>query len=1072
MTVRFRPGFVVSSVGIQNGILSIDSNDPTRPRVDVPLTGRGLGALVSSPASLGFGSANVCSPGTTAILTLTNTGNAPLTITSISTTNPAFAVTPRPTLPLSLAPAAGLNLTLTFAPRATGPQTGSLIIGSDAVNSAGLNIALSGTGVPLPPPTIGQLSVSRTTLSHGRADTVRPISPFNPFGLVDVIGFVFPGAPLPANSIAPGIIAPPLIGGFPGLPPAAIPSAPDPSRITLAGGVGNPIVVSAANIPSCFTLVVAEGVAAPDLTRWDRVGTRFGAGNLYASVAIPGTAIFAGMELVTEVDFEAYTANSIIYEAPAFGLVVAPAGQNGGTATIQARARKISTDTQCQPLLSQPQSVQVEFSRTVRIEILTDRTVITPVGGQLDVTVTAQISGNFDPAVNTVVRWAFDGEAFDEVVDAADMSQPGAPRLVIETFHVPLADECKLAQITVVASSTGNVPAAFLPPINPFLEVAPTSIGLFTFRSGGSTVEDTKALLIRAPDSNCGGGVPVGWIRGVVTNAATGERLAGARVNLTGTNDTAITGDDGTYELNNVPIGSQALAASADGFAPKQVPVTVTAGQVVTQDISLLPQTGSINGFVISLAGYQPVVGATIVVKGTAIGTVSGADGSYTLSSAPIGPQTVTASAPGFNAEQAEVNVIAGQTSTEDFFLTPVVGTLGGIVRNATTNQAIVGATVSTAGISTTTGGNGSYTLNNIPEGPQTLTATADGFNPASVSLTVIAGTTVTRDIAMNPLLGTLTGVVRNADTADPIPGATITVAGTALSATSGADGSYTMVNVPAGVQTLNASANGYVSGQATGANIVGNATVSRDFTLAPRTGKIQGRITNAKSTQAITNAEVELLPFPLTFANSDGNGNYTLNGVSTGQQVILASAPGFYAKLAVVNVTADQTSTQDFSLTPKVGIVTGIVFDNTSQPVPSATILVAGTAIATTTDVDGRYTLIDVQEGTQTLNVTAPGPRSAQVTVNVVGNETVYKDIYLQTPTGTVRGTVKNAVNNQPIVGASILVGIPFGAVYYSAFTDGNGNYALTDIPVGNLTIYVGGDGFDAQQATVVIVA
>ena len=47
------------------------------------------------------------------------------------------------------------------------------------------------------------------------------------------------------------------------------------------------------------------------------------------------------MELVTEAHFNAYTANSIIYESPDFGLLVAPAGQNGGTATLQARARRI-----------------------------------------------------------------------------------------------------------------------------------------------------------------------------------------------------------------------------------------------------------------------------------------------------------------------------------------------------------------------------------------------------------------------------------------------------------------------------------------------------------------------------------------------------------------------------------------------------------------------------------------------------------------------------------------------------------------------------------------------------------
>jgi hypothetical protein len=238
-------------------------------------------------------------------------------------------------------------------------------------------------------------------------------------------------------------------------------------RITLAGGTANPIVVAAANIPSCFTLAVAEGVTAPNLTRWERVGTRFGSGNLYAAGLDSGTPIFAGMELVTEDDLNAYTANSIILEAPDFGFVVAPAGQNGGVVQLQARARRIPVDSQCQTLLSAPQSTAVEFSRTVRVEILSNGITITRNGEELEVTVAAQISGNFDPAINTVVRFAYDGNSFDDVADEDDLTPPGAPRIVTHTFRVPASDECKLAQITVVASSTGNVPFA-PPPNQPF----------------------------------------------------------------------------------------------------------------------------------------------------------------------------------------------------------------------------------------------------------------------------------------------------------------------------------------------------------------------------------------------------------------------------------------------------------------------------------------------------------------------------------------------------------------------------------------------------------------------------
>jgi hypothetical protein len=1069
LTVRLRPSFVAASVGAISGALSINSNDPNRPRVDVPVTGTGIGALIGAPSSLSFGGVTVClAAASTTSLTLTNTGNAPLTIASLSIDNPAFALTPRPTLPLVVAPGASSTLPLSFYTRAVGTQTGRLIISSNAVNNPGLAVSLSGVGTPVPPPAISQITVSRTTLSHGRADTTRPVSPFNPFGLVSVIGFVFPGGALPANSISPGAVPPPLIGGFPGLPPAAITSAPDPLHITLAGGVTNPIVLSAANLPSCFTLAVAEGVTAPNLTRWDRIGSRFGSGNLYAAVSIPGTSIFAGMELVTEADLDAYTANSIIYEAPAFGLLVAPAGQNGGAAALQARARRIPADTQCQAQFSTPQSTQVEYSRTVRIEILSNGFTIAREGGDLGVTATAQIFGNFDPAVSTVVRWAYDGQTFTQVVDDPDLTPPGAPRVLTHTFHVPQTEECNLARIVVVASSIGNDPFA-PPPLNPFLELAPSTIGLFTFRSGGSTVEDAKTTLITLPDSNCDGGGPVGWIQGVVTDAATGAPIAGAIVSVAGTSIFAITGDDGTYELNNVPAGQRNLDASADGFNSAQVQVNVVNGQVVARDIALMPFVGTIRGVILNAFDSQPIAGATIVVKGTNVAAVSGSDGSYTLGNVPSGPQTVEVSAANFISAQDIVTVVTGQTNVRDYFLTPKAGTIKGIVKNATTNLPIAGATVLVPGEGTaTTGGDGSYTLSNISAGPQTVSAIANGFNPASVAVTVMPGQTVTQDIALVPQLGTVTGIVKD-DYVQPIAGATVTAAG--VTATTGADGSYTLANLPVGTQTVSASATGYRAASVS-VTVMADQTTQQDIELPRVTGTVKGKITNATTGQPINGADVDLLPFPLSFASSDAGGNYTMTGVPTGPQVILATAPGYYAKLAVVNVGADTTVTQDFALTPQVGTVTGIVFDSFSQPVIGATLAVAGTSITATSNGEGVYTLSDVPVGAQTINVSVPGLRPASVTVNVTAAETVYKDIYLETPTGAVRGTVRNAATNQPIVGASILVGIPFGAVYYSAFTDGNGNYSLADIPAQKLTLYVGADGFMPAQADVTIVA
>jgi hypothetical protein len=164
----------------------------------------------------------------------------------------------------------------------------------------------------------------------------------------------------------------------------------------------------------------------------------------------------------------------------------------------------------------------------------------------------------------------------------------------------------------------------------------------------------------------------------------------------------------------------------------------------------------------------------------------------------------VSVSASGFEPTERIVTVVADQISARDYFLTPKVGTIRGIVRNATTNAPIAGAVVTTGSITAITGSDGAYTLNNVSAGAQTLSVTADGFNPATVSGNVPPGQTVNQDFALTPLLGTVTGIVRD-DFNEPIAGATVTAAG--ITTTSGADGSYTLANLPVGAQTISGSA-------------------------------------------------------------------------------------------------------------------------------------------------------------------------------------------------------------------------------------------------------------------------
>ncbi len=88
---------------------------------------------------------------------------------------------------------------------------------------------------------------------------------------------------------------------------------------------------------------------------------------------------------------------------------------------------------------------------------------------------------------------------------------------------------------------------------------------------------------------------------------------------------------------------------------------------------------------------------------------------------------------------------------------TATTGTVTGIVRNAATGQPLAGATVAIANttLTATSAATGAYTLNNVPPGARTLTATATGFAATQLALTVVAGQTLTQNISLSPTLAT-----------------------------------------------------------------------------------------------------------------------------------------------------------------------------------------------------------------------------------------------------------------------------------------------------------------------------
>lgn len=142
--------FTPSVTGTRTASISVTDNASGSPQ-SVGLTGAGAAgggspAASFSPTSLTFSSQTVGTTSAAQPVTLTNTGNAALTISSIALTGTNagdFAQTNN--CSSSLAASANCTINVTFTPTATGSRSASVTVTDNASNSP-QNVALSGTG--------------------------------------------------------------------------------------------------------------------------------------------------------------------------------------------------------------------------------------------------------------------------------------------------------------------------------------------------------------------------------------------------------------------------------------------------------------------------------------------------------------------------------------------------------------------------------------------------------------------------------------------------------------------------------------------------------------------------------------------------------------------------------------------------------------------------------------------------------------------------------------------------------------------------------------------------------------
>ncbi|HEU5058595.1 MAG TPA: carboxypeptidase-like regulatory domain-containing protein, partial [Kofleriaceae bacterium] len=256
-------------------------------------------------------------------------------------------------------------------------------------------------------------------------------------------------------------------------------------------------------------------------------------------------------------------------------------------------------------------------------------------------------------------------------------------------------------------------------------------------------------------------------MNGAITEADGGAPVAGATVTVKGTALSATTGPDGTFSIADVPGGEASLEISAADHVTKEVVLPATGKATVNTTLVKAappPATRVVTGLAKDESG-QPVVGATVTIKGTQLSAVTDADGLFFIQGAPAGDLELVAESEG---RQVSAPVPAAESSAKLTFAAagqpgpeqpeqpqPPVGgrSISGTITESTSKEGVVGATVQVkdTDLAAIAEEGGAFTIEGVPEGPVTLVVTGPNHEVKEVP---VQATQTSIDVVVVPVVG------------------------------------------------------------------------------------------------------------------------------------------------------------------------------------------------------------------------------------------------------------------------------------------------------------------------------
>lgn len=507
------------------------------------------------------------------------------------------------------------------------------------------------------------------------------------------------------------------------------------------------------------------------------------------------------------------------------------------------------------------------------------------------------------------------------------------------------------------------------------------------------------------------------------------------------------TSDDGSFTLENVPVGPAQVVVSAPGYSTARVPgLNIEEGKPIN-DLEVALDTGvKLTGRVTGPDG-SPVAGvnvrqneagpARMLGMGSEPATITDPNGEYILDALEPGEKTFSFGRQGYLSESRTVT-LSGSSTRLDVQLSTgmrvngtVVSDGGGPVADAMV-YASSAANSGFGGNSSRTDAGGNFQLENLAPGHYTLTARKDGYGNGILRDFDVAAGMPARIIMKSgaTVMGHVTGL-----TAEELQNTVVNVMSPNGNASSAVDsaGNYKVEGAPSGTVRVSARTGQMFgpTGRTAPQKSVqvepgGTATVDLEF---KSTTVVRGRVT--RDGQPMANAAVMFYPrgaqaSTSASTQSDNSGNYEVSGLDDATYNVQVMD---FQRTMPFSTSYEVKGSGTFDIDIRSSSLRGRVVDaTTGEPLANARIelrAAGGDPImssrAAVSGMDGTFVIDAVARGTYEAKADHEGYGHQMKSV-VVGDTAEDLEFKLS-PSAGVTITVVDARDNRPLSATAVRV-------------------------------------------------